>query len=145
MKVTVEEGANVKEIEVLVKCQKKDAEIGQIVKLLEERGKSILAYQGELCCKVKVKDIFYIESIENRVFIYLEKEVLETKYKLYELEQLINEECFFRCNKSTIINVAKIKGIKAQMNRTLLATMENEECIYISRKYVKALKEIIGG
>ena len=35
-----------------------------------------------------LEDIYYFEAVDNKVFLYLEKEVYETKLKLYELEDI---------------------------------------------------------
>ncbi len=38
--------------------------------------------------QVAPEEIYYFEAVDNKIFIYLEKEVYETKRKLHELERL---------------------------------------------------------
>ncbi|MHC1747817.1 MAG: LytTR family DNA-binding domain-containing protein [Cellulosilyticaceae bacterium] len=81
--------------------------------------------------------------MDQRVFAYRKHDVLEMKYKLYELENLVQHYYFMRCNKATIINIRKIETLCPQLNRALLARMENGEGVIISRKYIKELKQKI--
>lgn len=45
--------------------------------------------------------------------------------------------------KSQIVNIQKITSLKPELNRTILATMCNGEQLSISRKYVKALRNLL--
>lgn len=147
MKVTLEEDKKLKEVEVVIRYNEKTQEVNDLVhrvKTLDKR----LAVNGQVKEEIQlidIKDIFYIESVDNNTFIYLENQMFQSKQKLYELEETLGDISFLRCNKSTIINLYKIKELKLEANRTLLATMENGEKVYISRLYVKKLKEILGG
>ena len=70
--------------------------------------------------------------------------VLQTEKRLYELEELLDEKTFFRASKSVIVNLNKITKLKPEVTRNILATLTNGEVIVISRRNVKALKELIG-
>jgi len=65
------------------------------------------------------------------------------KQRLYELELMLPHEDFIRISKSQIVNINKIRSLKPEINRTILATMCNGELLYISRKYVKAFKSLL--
>lgn len=56
----------------------------------------------------------------------------------------MSEEYFFRCSKSIVVNINKIKNLKPQIDRTIMVTMCNGEKLIISRRYVKAFKDILG-
>ena len=47
-------------------------------------------------------------------------------------------------SKSVIVNLNKITKLKPEVTRNILATLTNGEVIVISRRNVKALKELIG-
>ncbi len=143
VRINVEEDEKFEEIEIIIKCNKKDKKIDGLINKILEENKHLLAYKDNKSYFIDSKDIFYVESVDNRVFIYLEKSVLEIKLKLYEFEELLSSKYFFRCNKSTIINIAKISELNPQSNRNIIAIMENQEQVYISRKYVKKLKEVL--
>lgn len=76
--------------------------------------------------------------------MYLEKEVYETKLRLYELEDTFQGTDFFRASKSCILNLAKVKGLSPAFNGRFEALMRNGEKIIISRQYVPVLKQKLG-
>lgn len=147
MKVTLEENINIKEVEVLIRYNEKTHEIDRLIDRVKDLDKKIIAYgsRKEDLHVIDIKDIFYVESVDNNTFIYLETIVLKTKQRLYELEKVLGDMCFFRCNKSTILNICKIRKLNPHIDRTIMATLDNDEKVYISRLYVKRLKEILGG
>ena len=51
---------------------------------------------------------------------------------------------YIRISKSSIANLGKIKSIRPDFGGKILATMENNEKIYISRQYVPLLKKKLG-
>lgn len=93
---------------------------------------------------VQIDEILYIESVDKKTFLYTTGHVLKTEKRLYELEELLDEKTFFRASKSVIVNLNKITKLKPEVTRNILATLTNGEVIVISRRNVKALKELIG-
>ena len=89
--------------------------------------------------------MFYIEGVDNKVFIYCEKQVYETRQKLYELEDALKEKHFLRVSKSALVNLMKIKSIKPSLNGRFTAVLQNGEQIIVSRKYVPELKKALKG
>ena len=95
--------------------------------------------------ELALSDIYYIEAVDNRTFLYCTKQVYETRLKLYELEQLLAGKSFARISKSTIVNLMKIKAIKPALNSRFIAILSNQEEIMITRKYVPVLREKMRG
>lgn len=145
MKIFVKEDKKIKEIQIDIHCEAHNEEVDRLISRIENKINKISAYKEGKSYLIAPKDIFYIDTVDNKVFLYLKSEVLEAKYKLYELEEMLAGKCFLRCNKSTVINVTRIEVIEPRENRSLLARMENGEQIYISRSYARKLKELIGG
>ncbi|MBO4750539.1 MAG: LytTR family transcriptional regulator DNA-binding domain-containing protein, partial [Lachnospiraceae bacterium] len=73
-----------------------------------------------------------------------EGKVLLTEKRLYELEELLDKREFFRCSKSTILNLNKVVKLRPELNRNILATLTNGETIVVSRRYATELKTLIG-
>jgi DNA-binding LytR/AlgR family response regulator len=91
-----------------------------------------------------VSEIYYIESVDKRTYIYLENGVGECVLRLYELEEMLSTAYFLRISKSCIVNIAYVKSITLMINRNLLLTMRNGEKVIVSRRYVKKINEMIG-
>jgi len=103
----------------------------------------LVAHTGNEIHRVSPSDIFYFESVDKKTFIYCEKDVYESKQKLYELEDLaIND--FLRISKSSIINLSKIKTLIPSLSGNAEAVLTNKERVAISRRYVNELKKNLG-
>ena len=89
-------------------------------------------------------EIIYIESVERKCFIYTSREIYESDFKLYELEQQLDEYGFVRVSKSFLIRLADIQSLKADINRKIRITMSNGEQIIASRQYADKLKKRLG-
>ena len=68
---------------------------------------------------------------------------MEIKYRLYELEEMLPPEDFFRISKAQIVNINRVKTLAPGFNRTLFGTMTNGEQVYISRKYAVDLRRAL--
>ena len=91
----------------------------------------------------RTDSIYYIESVDKRTYVYTKDGCFETKYRLYELDELLNKN-FFRSAKAMIVNIRKIRSVKAEINGRMTAELLNGEKVVIARSYVKALKERLG-
>jgi DNA-binding LytR/AlgR family response regulator len=89
-------------------------------------------------------DILYIESVDKKTFIYTETKVCTTEKRLYELEEILDHEDFFRCSKSMIVHLNKVTALKPEITRNILATLANGEVIIVSRRYAAQLKTLLG-
>ncbi len=117
--------------------------IQNAVELLENNCISIPCTDGMETVMCRTTSIYYVESVDKHTYVYTKELCYETKYRLYELEEILNTN-FFRCSKAMIVNIRKIKKVKADLNSRMRAELLNGEQIVISRSYVKELKRKLG-
>lgn len=129
--------------QVIIKCRKIDDEVIRLKKHIELFDKKLQAKKENELYFVPSSDVLYFESVDNRTFLYTEDNVLEVRQRLYELELILSDKDFIRISKSQIVNINKIKTLKPELNRTILATMCNGEQLSISRKYVRAIRAML--
>lgn len=91
-----------------------------------------------------IDKIIYFEAVERKCFIYTESEVYESDYKLYELEEQLEEYGFFRVSKACLVCLHSIRSLKADLNRRIRITLHNGEQIIASRQYAEQLKKRLG-
>ena len=144
MKITIEEASENKEIEIIIKCSVINEELQKILSLLKSTEEKIIGNLNGTLHLVEPTDIYYFESVDKKTFIYTEAQVFETPMRLYEIEDKLSKYDFFRANKSTVINISKIKKLTPKFNGRLDALLENDETLIISRQYVPVIKEILG-
>ncbi len=130
-------------LQVVIKCRQIDDEIVRLKYHIEMFDKKLQAKKDNEWCLVNSFDILYFESVDNRTFLYTKDDVMEVKQRLYELEMILSDKDFIRISKSQIVNINKIRSLKPEINRTILVTMCNGEQLYISRKYVPAIRNML--
>ena len=144
MKITIEDLPDGGEDEIIIRCKQVDEHLLKLVYALKAGQEKLTATKGTDIVQVIPRDIFYFEAVDNKVFLYLEKEVYETKLKLYELEERFVGTDFLRVSKSVIMNLAKVKTLSPAFNGRFEATMKNGEKVIVSRQYVPVLKDKLG-
>ena len=120
-------------------------EIQEIITFVKSRQGQLSAARDGKRFEVPVVDLFYAESVDDRLFLYTAADSYEIRMKLYELEDLLKNNSFFRVSKSMIVNLMKITSVRPALNGRFSAILKNGEEIIISRKYVPALKQILKG
>ena len=131
--------------EVEIRCHEMTEEVREIVAFVKTRQGQLTGMQEGKQFEIAVTDLAYVEAVDNKVFLYTQKQVYETKQKLYELEELLREKYFLRVSKSMLLNLMKVGSIKPAMNGRMLAVLKSGEEILITRKYVADLKRALRG
>lgn len=128
-----------------IHCHEITEEIREIVTFVKGRQGQLTGLQEGRQFEVPVLDVCYIEAVDNKVFLYTQKQVYETRQKLYELEELLKEKYFLRVSKSLLLNLMKVRSIKPALNGRFMAVLPNGEELIISRKYVPELRAALKG
>ena len=143
MKTRIELISENQKEEVVIKCYQITDEIQNLISFIEN-DKKIIGYKRETAYPLKMTDIYYFEIVDQKAFIYCEKDIYESKMKLYEFEHETDGTSFFRASKSLIINADKIDSIKPSLSGRFEVILLNKEKLIVSRQYVRVLKHMIG-
>ena len=119
-------------------------DIEKIVSFMRMIDKKITARKDGETFFLDAQKILYIEVVERNTFIYTAEATYESDLKLYEFEQELLERDFIRVSKQSIINLKKVKSLKADLNRKIRVTLQNEEQIIVSRMYSDELRKRLG-
>lgn len=141
MKINIEQIENVDDLEITIRCNNIDEKVQKILSFLNAQDIKINGIKNDKIYLINYKSIYYIESVENKTFIYCEKEIYESKLKLYEFEEKLSAYNFFRCSKSFIVNLKYIKALVPLFNSRIEIELKNEEKLVVNRQYIKLLKE----
>ncbi len=143
MKITIEVPKPGEEDEIIVRCASLDERMLKMLQALRAEDK-LTGYIEDKIVKLSLKELFYFEAVDNKVFSYTAKETYEIHKKLYEIEQEFEHTDFLRISKSVIVNVSKIAYVKPIFNGRFEASLKNGEKVIVSRQYVSELKKKIG-
>jgi len=144
MNISIEEIDKKLPEEILIRCHEIDEEIEEIVRNLQAEPLVILGYLHDTVHRIQLRDIYYFEAVDGKVFLYCKDQVYEVKQKLYELEELCKVKNCFRASKSTILNITKISSVHPFFSGRFEAVLDNGERTIISRQYVPVLKKMLG-
>lgn len=144
MKITIEQVLEEAEMEVVIRCHEIDESVRQVLHMLKSPERQLLGAIDKELHLLEPEKVYYVESVDDKIFIYGEQQVYESKKKLYELEAELTNYHFFRASKSLILNIKKIKSVHPLFDGRIEALLTNNEKVFISRKYVAVLKKKLG-
>ena len=145
MKIIIEESDDYQENEILIKCQNQnDEEIQRIIQNIQSLQTSLICKKEKAYLRIYLENILYIESIDEKTFLYTIDDVYEASQKLYELEQNLQSQGFLRISKSCILNLQYLQHVRSLFNGKYEATLTNNEKLTINRSYVPAFKKAFG-
>jgi len=133
------------ETEITINCGAMNDELEKVIATLRVLDCKLTGTLNNQTHILDASRILYIDTTDGKTFFYTENDVYETSLRLYELEQRLPTNVFFRAGKSSIINFDKIKALKSDIDGKIIVTMENDEKLIVSRQYTSYVKNKLGG
>lgn len=130
---------------VEIKCHRIGDEVQEIISFIKSRQGVLNGKKDGNLVEIPVLDICYIESVDNRTYIYTIKDCYEIGMRIYELEEMLTKSTFVRIQKGMLLNLMKINSIKPGLSGRYVALLKNNEEVIISRKYVPEFKQMLKG
>jgi DNA-binding LytR/AlgR family response regulator len=144
MKIEIDVDDKYSDIGVRITAPTLTPEIERIVSLMRMMDLQIAVKKEDETILIDADQILYIEAVDRNTFVYTEGETYEADLKLYEFEQQLSERNFIRISKQSILNLRKVKSLKAELNRKIRVTLINGEQIIVSRMYSEELRKRLG-
>lgn len=142
MKIRIEIDENLTEDEVVIHCQSLSEEVAKIQKAVSEvvnASQKFVFYKGATEYYLTLDEILFFETAENGINAHTKDDIYQTKYKLYELEDIL-PGFFMRVSKSAILNTNHIYSINRNLTASsVVAFSGTHKQVYVSRYYYKPL------
>lgn len=129
--------------EVIIRYRQMTEHLAGIVEYLEGKSEKLSGTKDGQQFFVSIQDILYLESVDGITYFYTKGEVYRTGHTLALFETLYAQDGFFRCSKSVMLNIYRIRRLKSMSGNRIDATMDNDEHIVISRRYARELRNIL--
>lgn len=97
-----------------------------------------LSEDGQM--RIALSDVYYIENVDRKLFLYTQKDVYRLDISMAETEKLSEDSDLVRISRTCIMNTLHLKGIRQLKNSHLEATLDNGEHLIVSRKYLRDIK-----
>ena len=145
MNIKEEQDLSCNEIEVIIKYSQRDKQVNRIINFLQSFHMQIKCAGDNAEKMINILDIYYIESVDKKTFVYLENEVYRTDFRLYQLKNKLQTYGFVQISKSCILNINALDSIRPLFNSRMEATLKNGEKVHINRNYLNGVKKALGG
>ncbi len=71
-------------------------------------------------------------------------EIYTVRLRLYQLEEQLDRKTFVRVSHSEIVNWKRVTALDLSLSGTIRVALEGGVTTYVSRRYVKKIKEVLG-
>lgn len=143
MKVQIECDSGAEELQVLIRCRELDDQVKEIQQALSIIGKyrqQFVFYKGDTEFYMPLNEVLFMETDGNAIQVHTRDDIYQTRYKLYELEELLPGQ-FMRVSKSAILNTSHVYSITKNLSSSSVVQSRNtHKQVYVSRMYYKPLK-----
>ncbi|WP_185819707.1 LytTR family DNA-binding domain-containing protein [Salibacterium salarium] len=144
MKINVEIDEAVEKLEVLIRSNAWNDEVYQLLDRLKERERSyFVGIHGEERHIFRVEELICFYAENKTVMARTKQGTFQMKERLYELEKELPADRFVRLSKSSIANLDELKQFEASFSGSLCVYFRTGEKEYVSRHYVREIKEKI--
>jgi len=144
MKVDIREITEGEE-SVVIRYKEPNPTIRRIIGILSDEGQKLWGRINDENVSINTEEVLYLESVDDKVFAYTDEKVLKIDGTLNSFLMEIQDESFFRCSKSMVINVNRVTSLKSLSSNRIDATMEGGEHIIISRRYASEFRRLLKG
>ena len=142
MKMKIEINEGLEEDEVLIRCRGLTEQISNVQKAVSEvinSSQKFVFYKGNTEYYLPLDAILFFETDSDGINAHTKENIYQTKYKLYELEDLLPGS-FMRISKSAIVNTEHIYSISRNLTASsIVAFAGTHKQVYVSRYYYKPL------
>ena len=112
MRLIMRERQDLSNPEVTIEYRDLTENVKRVSDFVRSVDQSITCRKNDEEFSIPVNDIFYVESVDKKAFVYCESKVYQSGLRLIELEEVLSHAGFVRVSKSAILNVEKLRGVK---------------------------------
>lgn len=145
MQVEIKIDAACKEPKIIILTDKMTDELSALVGRISEKSPQILSgFKGDTLEILEQSDIFRLYAAAGKVYAQAAGGEYTLRLRLYELEERLDKDMFVRISNSEIINLKKVKSFDLSFTGTICVTFSDGTTTFVSRRYVKKIKQVLG-
>ena len=107
-------------------------------------GGVLTGWRGDVAGPLAAAEILRCYGEEKGVKVQTTQGVYDLKERLYELESKLDRHTFVRISHSELVNLEKVTALDLSLTGTIRMTLAEDTVCYVSRRYVKKIKEALG-
>jgi len=143
MKVDIQTAKDIKEIYIVIYCNDITDEIQELSNEIQKRTSNLLVEDYGKMVVLKLKDINLIRIENTETIVYAKQKQYRINKRLYEMEEILSKD-FVRISKSSVINLNQIDYLEPALGGLAKVILMNGVVEFISRKYYREFKKLMG-
>ena len=146
MKVEVQIDPRLEEPVIVLRAPSPTGEIEALAKQLREAAlpQPFTVYRGREAVRVSRSMVLRFYTEDKGVYCQTAQGVFTVRQRLYELEEELAGTKFVRVSNSEIVNLDRVAALDLTLAGTIKMTLEGGTVCWVSRRYVKKIRQALG-
>lgn len=135
---------NIEKEKIIIYAKQNSERITDIInKISMEDTNKIIGYIDTEIFILQIDEIwsFYVE--ENKVFAKINNKIYKVRYRIYELEEMLQNTSFIRISNSEIVNIKFIESLDMGKSGTIIFKFRDGSTTYSSRRSINKIKKYL--
>lgn len=133
------------EPKIIIEAPSMSNEISELVRRLSDSPARLIAgVQDRQAQVLEPKDIIRVYAGAGKVRAVTDGGEYDVRLRLYEIEERLDSKDFVRISHSEIVNLKHVSCFDLSLSGTICVRLSNGDVTYVSRRYVRKLKERLG-
>lgn len=136
---------NQTEPKIVIHASEKTPELEELVRRLEQALPTpVMGFADDKAVPLDLPSVLRFYGEEKGVFAQTVDTVFRVRERLYELEEQLDGHTFVRISQSEIVNLKQVTALDLALTGTIKMTLTGGTVCFVSRRYVKKIKEALG-
>jgi len=145
MKVELKLQPGLEQPRIQILADRETPELKRLMEYLEQLDLSpIPATDGDRAVLLAPDEVLRFYAEGKGVRAQTKDNSYAVRLRLYELEQRLDSHTFVRISNSEIVNLKQVTALDLSLAGTIRMTLAGAVTTYVSRRYVKKIKQAIG-
>ncbi len=145
MQVEIQLDAACTEPQVIIRTAQVDDAVQALAKRISDTPPQLLTGSRDGTIEIlNPSELIRIFADGGKTVAVTENGMYDLRLRLYEAEERLPHSSFVRISKSEIVNLHKVKSFDLSFTGTICIRFLNDTVTYVSRRYVREIKQILG-
>ena len=145
MKLELHIDPSLSETEVTVRAPARTPEVDDLLDRLTAGNAPLLGFcSNGTAVPLDPEKVLRFYGEDKDVRVQTTDGIYTVRERLYELERRLAGRPFARVSHSEIVNLKRVTALDLRLTGTIRMTLTGGVTVYVSRRYVKKIKEVLG-
>ena len=145
MQVEIKIDSTCEEPKIIIITGKMTDEISALIKRISEETPQVISgFRNDTLEILEQSKILRIYASAGKIFATTTSGEYILRLRLYELEERLDKNQFVRISNSEIINLREVRSFDLSLTGTICVSLSDDTVTYVSRRYVKKIKQLLG-